>query len=115
MSYHSTLFALADPTRRSILEQVARQPQSVADLAAGRPISRPAVSQHLRILAEADLVSATPQGARHIYALNRAGLDALRHYLDQFWTDALGAYGAEVRRRSLQEGNPDARPDHPHD
>ncbi|MGH1414349.1 MAG: ArsR/SmtB family transcription factor [Pelagimonas sp.] len=97
---HKALTALGDPTRRALFEAVAAQPRSVADLAKTQPISRPAVSQHLKVLSDAQLVSAEPQGTRRIYRLNTAGLEALRSYLDQFWGDALGAYGAEVRRRT---------------
>ena len=115
MSYQTTLFALSDPTRRAILEAVAKQPQSVADLAAGQSVSRPAVSQHLKVLLDADLVTASPAGTRHIYAIDRSGFLPLRQYLDQFWTDILGAYGAEVDRRSQPEKPDHARPDHPRD
>lgn len=100
MSYHDTLFALSDATRRSLLESIAQQPQSVAELAQGRPISRPAVSQHLKVLLQARLVSSTTQGTRHLYALDQSGIAALRTYLDGFWSDALTAFGAEVQRRS---------------
>lgn len=99
MTYIDSLSALADPTRRSLFEAVAAQPLSVSELAQGRGISRPAVSQHLKVLEQAQLVSVTPQGNRRIYALDTRGLEALRDYLDQFWTDALGAYAAEVKRR----------------
>lgn len=102
MTYVDTLAALSDPTRRAVFEAVAAKPQSVADLAREQPVSRPAVSQHLRVLAEAGLVKATPQGTRRIYALDPTGLIALRRYLDQFWTDTLGAYAAEVRRQSTK-------------
>ena len=100
MTYESTFIALADPTRRAVFEAVAAKPQSVADLARTQPVSRPAVSQHLKVLVDAGLVKATPQGTRRIYALDQTGLIALRGYLDQFWTDTLGAYAAEVRRRT---------------
>lgn len=98
MTYSDSIHALADPTRRSLFEAVAARPMSVGELAEGRPISRPAVSQHLKVLEQAQLVSATPQGNRRIYALDTRGLEALRSYIDQFWTDALGAYAAEVKR-----------------
>ncbi len=102
MTYDSAIAALADPTRRAVFETVARKPGSVTDLARGQPVSRPAVSQHLKVLAEARLVRATPQGSRRIYTVDPAGLIALRRYLDQFWTDALGAYAAEVHRLPRQ-------------
>lgn len=99
MTYEETLVALADPTRRAILEALRDQPQTVGDLAAGQPVSRPAVSQHLRILERAQLVSVSPKGNRRYYSLRRKGLEELRKYLDGFWSDALGAYGAEIIRR----------------
>lgn len=98
-SLHTALSALSDPTRRDLFEAVAAHPRSVAALAEDRPISRPAVSQHLKVLKEARLVKATPQGTRRIYSLDATGLQVIRNYLDQFWTDALGAYSAEVHRR----------------
>jgi DNA-binding transcriptional ArsR family regulator len=101
MTYEHVLTALADPTRRTLFESVAAQPTSVGDLAKSLPISRPAVSQHLKVLEQAQLVTATPQGNRRIYALNPAGLDNVRRYLDRFWTDALGAYAAEVQRHTI--------------
>ena len=100
MTYVTALSALSDPTRRAIFEAVATRPRSVAELASTQPVSRPAVSQHLKVLAEARLVRATPKGTRRIYALDPAGLNALRSYLDQFWTDTLGAYAAEVTRQT---------------
>ena len=100
MTYDIAFLALSDPTRRAVFEAVATKPQSVAELAYGQPVSRPAVSQHLKVLQDAGLVKATPQGTRRIYALDTAGLVALRQYIDQFWTDALGAYAAEVQRQS---------------
>ncbi|MBO9466119.1 winged helix-turn-helix transcriptional regulator [Tropicibacter sp. R15_0] len=95
-----SLSALSDPTRRAVFEAVAAQPRSVTELAKTQPISRPAVSQHLKVLSEANLVRAEAQGTRRIYHLDTAGLAALRDYLDKFWTDALRAYAAEVRRRT---------------
>lgn len=100
MSYHSALSALADPTRRALFEALAKQPASVAELAQHHPISRPAVSQHLKVLSEAGLVRVQPQGTRRIYQINRSGLDPLRQYIDGFWQDALGAYAKEVQRQS---------------
>ena len=102
MTYEIALVALADPTRRAVFEAVAAKPQSVADLARDQPVSRPAVSQHLKVLAGAGLVTSTPQGTRRIYALDQRGLIALRGYLDRFWTDTLGAYAAEVQRQTTQ-------------
>ena len=86
------LTALADPTRRAILEQLRDGPRSVAEIARGLPVSRPAVSQHLRVLKDASLARESPQGTRRIYSINPDGLAKLRAYLDTFWTDVLGAY-----------------------
>ncbi len=99
MAYAEVLAALADPTRRNIFEALGQQPMTVGELAKLQPVSRPAVSQHLRVLEAADLVSARPQGNRRLYLLKREGLEELRRYLDRFWTDALSAYGAEIARR----------------
>jgi DNA-binding transcriptional ArsR family regulator len=85
------LGALGDPTRRSIFERLARGPRSVGQLAAELPISRPAVSQHLRVLREAGLVLDRPAGTRRIYQIDPAGVAALRAYLDRVWGDALAA------------------------
>ena len=90
--------ALADPTRRHIFEALREQPRTVGELAAGQPVSRPAVSQHLKVLEAARLVSVEPQGNRRLYSIERDGLDDLRQYLESFWSDALSAYGAEIAR-----------------
>ncbi len=100
MTYQYVFSALSDTTRRAVFEAVAAKPQSVGELAQMQTVSRPAVSQHLKVLEQAGLVKATPRGTRRIYALDRTGLIALRNYLDQFWTDSLGAYAAEVHRQS---------------
>lgn len=99
MSYEDTLSALADPTRRAIFEALRAAPRSVGELAAEQPVSRPAVSQHLKVLEEAKLVRADPRGTRRVYSVRREGLDELRRYLDDFWSDVLTGYGAEVARR----------------
>jgi DNA-binding transcriptional ArsR family regulator len=82
------LDALGDPTRRAILESLLKGPQPVGELARGLPVSRPAVSQHLRILKHAHLVIDRPEGNRRLYALNPAGVEALRAYFDRFWDQA---------------------------
>ena len=97
MTYAMAIEALADPTRRAILERLRAGPLPVGDLARGLPVSRPAVSQHLRVLTEAGLLHATPCGTRRLYALCPAGMDGLRLYLDALWSDALGAYAAAVQ------------------
>lgn len=83
---------MGDPTRRAIFESLARCPSAVGDLAAGLPVSRPAVSQHLRVLREAGLVTETAQGARRIYAIDPRGIGAMRDWLDSHWSDALDAF-----------------------
>ena len=99
MAYAEVFTALADPTRRHILEALRKQPKTVGELAEGQPVSRPAVSQHLKVLQSAKLVSVRPQGNRRVYAINRDGLDDLRTYLETFWSDVLSSYGAEIVRR----------------
>jgi DNA-binding transcriptional ArsR family regulator len=84
--------ALSDPTRRTIFERVAARPSPVGDLARGLPVSRPPVSQHLRVLKEAGLVSETPDGTRRIYRLDPRGIAAMRDWLDGLWTTALDAF-----------------------
>lgn len=84
--------ALADPTRRGLLAQVAREPSSVTDLARDLPISRPAVSQHLRLLLDAQLVDVRRQGKQRIYSARPEALAALRHELDTFWSLALSNF-----------------------
>ena len=84
--------ALGDPTRRAIYERVLSKPACVGELARGLPVSRPAVSQHLRVLKEAGLVTETPDGARRIYRLDPRGIAAMREWLDAHWTQALGAF-----------------------
>ena len=93
------LTALGDPTRRTIFERLADRPSAVGELARDLPVSRPAVSQHLRVLKDAGLVIDRPAGARRIYQLDPDGLDALRAYLDQYWTRALAAYKTVVEQR----------------
>ena len=88
------LAALADPTRRSILERLASRPMSVAELASGFAVSRPAVSQHLRVLKEARLVKAAAQGTRNFYSVDSHGLAALHRYFDALWDRALGDFKA---------------------
>lgn len=91
-TYQSALTALADPTRRSIFERLADGPRAVVELAAGLPVSRPAVSQHLRVLKEAGLVVDRPAGARRLYQVDPDGIGALRSYLDRFWNRALADF-----------------------
>jgi DNA-binding transcriptional ArsR family regulator len=90
--------ALGDPTRRAIFERLADRPRAVGELAGELPVSRPAVSQHLKVLKEAGLVVDQPAGTRRIYRLDPDGVAALRAYLDQFWSKSLAAYKAAVEQ-----------------
>ncbi|HEX3691130.1 MAG TPA: metalloregulator ArsR/SmtB family transcription factor [Solirubrobacteraceae bacterium] len=90
--------ALGDPTRREIFERVATHPQSVTELAGVLPVSRPAVSQHLKVLKEAGLVSDRAVGNRRIYRMDARGLSDLRAYLDFFWNQALAAFKTAVEQ-----------------
>src|ERR1700736_6552001 len=96
MAYANTLTALADPTRRALFERLRNGPASVGDLAAELPVSRPAVSQHLKALKVAGLVTDRPDGARRVYYIDPDGLGELRRWLDQFWDDALESFKNEV-------------------
>ena len=78
--------AIADPNRRFLLEELRRAPRTVNELSQGLPISRPAVSQHLKALLDCNLVSVTSQGTKRIYAINNKGFDRLNIWLDQFWS-----------------------------
>jgi len=95
--------ALGDPTRRAIFERIADHPRAVVDLARELPVSRPAVSQHLRVLKDAGLVMDRPIGTRRIYSLNPAGLEALRADLERFWSGALASYKRIVEHTDEEE------------
>ena len=97
-TYPHALDVLGDPTRRAILEQLAEEPAAVVDLAAGLPVSRPAVSQHLQVLKSAGLVTDRAEGTRRVYQIDPQGLGVLRAWLDRFWDRALAAYQAEVEK-----------------
>jgi DNA-binding transcriptional ArsR family regulator len=90
--------ALGDPTRRAIFERLAEGPRAVGELARELPVSRPAVSQHLRVLKEAGLVVDRQAGTRRIYQLDAAGVGALRAYFDRFWNQALAAFKAAAEQ-----------------
>lgn len=92
MTYEVTIAALADPTRRDIIAALRTGPQAVGVLAKGLPISRPAVSQHLRVLSDAGLLEVEVIGTRRLYRLAPRGADDLRRYLDSLWDDALSAF-----------------------
>jgi DNA-binding transcriptional ArsR family regulator len=96
-TYQNGFSALADPTRRQIFERLARRPMPVGELAEGLPVSRPAVSQHLKVLADAGLVVATRDGSRRLYRVDPHGVAGMRSYLNRFWTDALGAFEDAAR------------------
>ena len=96
-TYQNGFSALADPTRREIFELLARRPRPVGELAEGLPVSRPAVSQHLKVLREAGLVTDTQDGSRRLYRVNPQGVAGMREYLDRFWSDALGAFETAAR------------------
>jgi DNA-binding transcriptional ArsR family regulator len=98
MTYSNVLTALADPTRRRIFEKLRTGPKPVGIVAAGLPVSRPAVSQHLKVLREAGLVGDRAEGTRRVYFIDPRGLAALRAWLDQFWDRSLAAFAAEVER-----------------
>lgn len=98
MTYQTVFSALADPTRRQVLEGLRNGPRTVGELSAKQPVSRPAVSQHLKVLSAAGLVSVHPRGTRRFYAVRQDGLAVLRDYLDSYWSDVLSAYSAEVER-----------------
>ncbi|TKA08121.1 ArsR/SmtB family transcription factor [Actinacidiphila oryziradicis] len=101
-TYVDALSALADPTRRAIFERLADGPKAVGELAEGLPVSRPAVSQHLKVLKEAGLVVDRAVGTRRVYQLNPAGLGALRAYFERFWDQALAAFAAAAEDEGKQ-------------
>ncbi|MFD2646352.1 ArsR/SmtB family transcription factor [Devosia albogilva] len=97
MSYdYSAMVALSDPTRRAVFELVAARPRSVADLTRALPVSQPAVSQHLKVLRDAELVQVDRIGTRSIYRLDRKGLERLRTWLDGMWDVALASFAREI-------------------
>ena len=98
MAYDDSLAALADPTRRAVFEQLAARPRAVGELAERLPVSRPAVSQHLKVLADAGLVSVRVEGTRRIYAIRPDGLAELRAWLDRFWGDVMASFAREVQQ-----------------
>ncbi len=96
------LAALGDPTRRLIFERLAERPRAVGELASELPVSRPAVSQHLKVLKEAGLVIDTRAGTRRVYRVDPDGLEELRAYLDRFWNRALAAFKDVAERRAKE-------------
>jgi len=105
MAYYPSvdgLAALGDPTRRAVCERLAERPRAVGELARELPVTRPAVSQHLKVLKEAGLVVDTPVGTRRVYQVDPDGVGALRAYLDRFWNRALLAYKDAAERPSKE-------------
>jgi DNA-binding transcriptional ArsR family regulator len=98
-TYQAGLAALGDPTRRAIFEQLADRPLAVGELARELPVSRPAVSQHLKVLKDAGLVLDEPAGNRRLYRLDPDGIDGLRAYLDRFWNRSLAAFKVAAERQ----------------
>jgi len=97
---HAQMNALGDATRRAILERLLEGPLAVGELAREFPVSRPAISQHLRVLKNARLVVDRPAGNRRLYQLDPVGLEALRSYFERFWHDALAAFKQTAERRA---------------
>jgi DNA-binding transcriptional ArsR family regulator len=106
-TYLDPLDALGDRTRRTVFELLRAGPHSVAALAARLPVSRPAVSQHLRVLKDAGLVTDTPEGNRRIYSVDHTGLEALRTYVESFWDEALAGFkqAAETQKKEEDDGD----------
>jgi len=101
------LTAIADPTRQAMLERLRKRPMTVGELAEGLPVTRPAVSQHLKILRQARLVTERREGTRHYFNLNPEALLELREYIDEMWEDAIGEfsrYVAEQKRKRKKLG-----------
>ena len=107
MAYADAIQALGDPTRRTVFELLREGPRSVGDLARGLPVSRPAVSQHLRVLKQAGLVRERREGTRNYYSVNGDGLADLREYLEGFWDEALTAFKAAAESEGGNEDEPE--------
>ena len=99
----AALTALADPTRRAIFERLARSPSAVGDLAREFPVSRPAVSQHLKVLKSAGLVTDQAAGTRRVYSVDSAGIAAIREYFEQFWQQSLASFRAAASQPIQEE------------
>jgi DNA-binding transcriptional ArsR family regulator len=104
VTYATVLECLSDPTRRRVFERLRSGPQSVGVLARGLPVSRPAVSQHLKVLKAAGLVSDRSEGTRRVYHIDPDGLGELRRWIDQFWDDALESFKHEVEQSQTARG-----------
>ena len=103
MTYEEVLAAIGDPTRRRILELLRTAPRAVGELASELPVSRPAVSQHLKVLADARLVEAEARGTRRVYRVRPDGLEPLRAYLETFWGEALRSLQSHARRSTKEK------------
>jgi DNA-binding transcriptional ArsR family regulator len=106
MAYGEAMAALADPTRRAVFEGLRGGPRPVGEIARGLPVSRPAVSQHLRVLKEAGLVRERREGTRNFYSVNGDGLAELRAYFETYWEEALAAF-----KGAAEKGEPDESAD----
>lgn len=106
MTYDNAIAALADPTRRLVLEGLRAGPRAVADLAREVPVSRPAVSQHLKVLSDAGLVRVTPQGTRRLYQIDPGGIAQVRAWLDTLWDDALAAFASAAEAERNRPDDP---------
>jgi DNA-binding transcriptional ArsR family regulator len=104
MGYQATLEILADPTRRTIVDRLRRGPAPVVDIATGLPVSRPAVSKHLKLMLEAGVVRMHANGTRHLYSLDLDTLDEVRDWLDGFWDDALQRFKKQAERKPKKRG-----------
>jgi DNA-binding transcriptional ArsR family regulator len=102
-NYDRVFSALYDPTRRAVLERLREGPRPVGEIARGLPVTRPAVSQHLKVLKDAGLVTDRSEGTRRIYHIDPKGLGAMRAWLDQLWDSALTAFATEAERTANKE------------
>jgi DNA-binding transcriptional ArsR family regulator len=109
MAYAAALSALADPTRREVFEHLRAGPRAVGEIASDMPVSRPAVSQHLKVLKLAGLVADRAEGTRRVYYIDPNGLGALRKWLDQFWDQALAAFQAEIAHTTAPPPAPQSK------
>jgi DNA-binding transcriptional ArsR family regulator len=103
-TYASGIAALGDPTRRAVFERLRDGPRAVGEIARGLPVSRPAVSQHLRVLKEAGLVTERRNGTRRLYRVDPDGVAELRAYFESFWTEALASFKAEAENEQRRKG-----------
>ena len=102
-NHAAALTALADPTRRAIFERLARSPSPVGELARELPVSRPAVSQHLKVLKSAGLVTDQAAGTRRVYSVDSAGVAAIREYFEQFWQQSLASFRTAASKPAQEE------------